>query len=77
MLTPITRRTALKGTAMALAGLPMVDPVSARSDTLAKELNSVRASTRKYKDIAVAQNGDTRSVRRTFREWGSTLSTLP
>lgn len=52
----ITRRNALKGTAMALAGLPMVGSVSARSDTLAKELNTVRAATRKYKDVAVAQS---------------------
>lgn len=41
---------------MALAGLPMVGSVSARSDTLAKELNMVRAATRKYKDVAVAQS---------------------
>lgn len=56
MSATITRRTALKGTAMALAGLPMVGSVSARSDTLAKELNTVRAATRKYKDVALAQS---------------------
>lgn len=34
----------------------MMGSVSARSDTLSKELNTVRAATRKYKDIAVAQS---------------------
>lgn len=40
---------------MAVAGLPVIGTVSARSDSLANELDAVRAATRKYRDVALAR----------------------
>lgn len=50
------RRNVLKGTALALAGLPVIGSVSARSDSLSHELKTVRTSTKKYKDVSLARD---------------------
>ena len=54
---PIPRRFALKiiGGGLA-AGTVATVPVSARSEDLARELQTVRAATRAYRDVAVARN---------------------
>lgn len=51
----ITRRTTLIGAGTALTGLTVATPVSARSNDLAHELNTVRAATRKYQDVSKAR----------------------
>lgn len=52
----ITRRNTLIGTATVLGGLTVAGTASARSSTLAAELNAVRKATQKYKDIDTARN---------------------
>lgn len=55
-LNVVSRRSTLKaiGGGVLLGGVA-VTPASARSDTLAHELNTVRAATRKYRDVALAR----------------------
>lgn len=58
-LQSISRRTALKAIGGSLAiGSVAATPASARSDKLAHELDTVRAATQKYRDVAVARSDE-------------------
>ncbi len=54
-VSAVSRRTALRAIGGGLVLATAVGPASARSNQLARELNGVRAATRRYRDVSVAR----------------------